>query len=174
VLTVLIVGGVWLAILVLLMAILATSKRANEESVYALRLLQEGTGELLADVAATVHRALEAERVTVVLMDPGAPASGQVGGCFGAPGLVGRHVHVAATRGTGIVDAADAARLGLPAAAEGPGRWTFAHLPLTGEGRLVGAVTVASRSRAFSDSDLALIERVARNGARSFNRRLGR
>jgi GAF domain-containing protein len=65
----------------------------------------------------------------------------------------------------------EAVDFGLADAGECPAAWTFAHVPLAGAGRLVGAVTAASRSRTFTEDDLTVIERMARNRARQFDRR---
>lgn len=172
----LLITAAWVAVLALTLSVLMTAKRADEAMARELgrpsrRLAARPPDGPLADVAAEVQRAVGAERVAVVVVDPGEPATGRVGACCGAPGLVGRRVRIAPTRTTGVVRPADAAGLGLAVADEGPWPWTFAHLPLPGEGRLVGAVTVASRSRAFTDDDLTVIERIARSRGRPFDRR---
>ena len=65
-----------------------------------------------------------------------------------------------------------ATALGIGGAAERAGAWTFAHVPITGEGELLGAVTVAAcDERQFTRDDLAVVERLARSRVPRFDRR---
>jgi hypothetical protein len=125
----------------------------------------------LAGVAVAVRDQLGAERVTVVVSDPGEPQTGLVCACLGAPGQLGRRVPVETSPATMVLDPVEAAALGLPAdPAELP--WTLAHLPLSGPSGLLGAVTVAGRRpRAYTEGEVGSIERLARHGARHFDRR---
>jgi hypothetical protein len=171
--TILLITGGWAGVLLFTCSLLTVARRSDDA---ALRHYQRDIDALradrsLADVARQVHWALGAERVTVVLAESHEPATGKVGACVGAPGLVGSRVRVGAARGTGVVRPVDALGLGLAGGDVCPAAWTFAHVPLSGNGHLVGAVTAASRSRTFTDEDLAVIERVARNRGRPFDRR---
>jgi GAF domain-containing protein len=169
--------GVWGAVVLLALSVVKAVSREDEALAAEIgRAAGEGApapapDDALTALAAELRWALGAERVTVVLADPYEPAGGRVRACAGAPGLVGRRVRMATTPRTGVVRPAEAAGFGLADADACPAAWTFAHVPLDGDGRLVGAITAASRSRTFTDDDLTVIERVARNRARPFDRR---
>jgi signal transduction protein with GAF and PtsI domain len=159
------------------LAILTAAKHADE-------LAERWHGELPAAVealpahgalgrlVADVRSALDVDRVTVVVSDPAEPASGLVGACIGARGLVGSRVHVEAEPVTGTLSAAQAAVLGLAAETDDDGPWTYAYVPIAGGDEVLGAVTVASRrARAFTQRELTSIECLARRGAGQFDRR---
>lgn len=173
--TLAIVGVTYLIFLLLVLAVLTVAKRADEATERHVLALG-GAVETFPDhaalgrVAAEICNALEAERVSVVLTDPGEPGIGVVRACLGAPGLLGSRVPLEPRSSTGVLGAAEAAVLGLAAEAGSPA-WRFAHVPIAGAGQVVGAVTAASRSRTFADTDLTLIEHVARRAARPFDRR---
>jgi hypothetical protein len=128
----------------------------------------------LGRLAATVHDTLEVERVAVVVSDADEPGTGVVAACFGVPGLLGNRVPVLDEPATGLLYASDVAALGI---GDGDGEpdeepWAVAQLPITGRNQLLGALTVASRrEREFSDYDLRVLERLAREGAPQFDRR---
>jgi hypothetical protein len=168
-------AAAYVVFVVFTLALVRVGKRADEATERHARALGHSVETRPGDaalrrVARGIRDALQAERVSVVLTNPGEPTTGVVAACLGAPGLVGSRVPVEPTSATGVLGPAEAPVVGLASGA-GSDAWTFAHLPLTGMSDLVGTVTAASRSRTFAEADLALMEHVARDGARPFDRR---
>ena len=171
----LLLGSAYLAFLMLLLALLTVASRADDQAERQFAAVRGTVAALpdhaaLARVAAEVCETLQAERVAVVLSDPDEPHTGVIRACLGAPGLLGSRVPVEPTPATGVLGAPDAPTLGLAQPAESEA-WTYAHVPIAGPDDVLGTVTAARRSRAFAQADLALIEHVARRGARPFDRR---
>jgi GAF domain-containing protein len=167
---VILIGSGYLVFVAFVVALLRASKLADKDMARQVRA--ELPAELSLDrVVAQVHRAFEADHVTVVVADPEEPAMGRIEACLGAPSLVGRRIPVERTPATGVVGAPQAERLGLAPERQAGKPWRFAHVPIAGEGETLGTVTVARRSRAFDGRDLEFIEHLARSGAHQFDRR---
>ena len=144
----------------------AVAPRADAPPVLAV------TGQAGLEVlAADVHEALDVDRVAVVVSDDEEPGIGRVGACFGSPKHLGSRIDLIPVPVTGPMSPFGAAALGIGDADERAGVWTFAHVPITGHGELLGAVTVAAcDDREFTEDDLTALERIARRAPR-FDRR---
>jgi hypothetical protein len=126
----------------------------------------------LERLAADVHETLDVDRVAVVVSDDDEPGVGRVEACFGPPRLLGSRVELLPVPVTGPMSPFGATALGIAGADEHANAWTFAHVPITGSGELLGAVTVAALGeREFTDDDLTVLERLARSGVPRFDRR---
>jgi hypothetical protein len=126
----------------------------------------------LGRLAVELRDSFDVEQVSVVVSDPEDPGIGVVGACLGAPGLLGSRIPVVTEPTTGLLNAAEAAALGLGEDGEDDAPWTYAHVPIPGADGLLGAVTVATRrSREFRERDLVALERVARQRTPQFDRR---
>jgi hypothetical protein len=90
----------------------------------------------------------------------------------GAPELLGTHVLLQTERATGCKTPEEAAVLGLDEDGTAELPWSYAHVPITGAGDLLGSVTLVSRRfRSFTEQDLSGVERLARRRVPSFDRR---
>jgi hypothetical protein len=159
----------YLVFLGFVLSLLAAAKRGDEalgRSGPSVEVLRDR--EPLGRIAADVHHLLGAERVTVIVGEGEHRESGLVAACFGAPGLLGARIPVAAETSAGVLHPEEAAALGLA----GGTSWSFAHIPLDGPEGVSGAITVATRRpNAFTPGELGRIERLARRGAPEFERR---
>lgn len=168
--TMLMLGGLgYLALMgfvIALMRAAALGDAAAPPPVPAVEVLEDHVP--LGRVAADVHDLLGAERVTVILGERERHDGGLVVACLDAPGLLGERVPVASEIAAGVLEAEEAAALGLP----GGAAWTFAQVPLDGPDGVTGAVCVAARRpTAFTGGELERIEQLARRGAPVFERR---
>ena len=126
----------------------------------------------LKQLAADVQDALDVDRVAVVVSDDEEPGVGRVGACFGSRKPLGSRIDLIPVPVTGPMSPFGAAALGIGDADERADAWTFAHLPITGTGELLGAVTVAAcGERDFTVHDLTVLERLARSRVPRFDRR---
>ena len=159
----------YLALVSFVMALMKTAARADAavpHAVAAVEVLEHH--EPLGRVAADVRHLLGAERVTVILGQAERRDGGLVVACMDAPGMLGARVPVASETAAGVLQAEEAAALGLP----GGAAWSFAHIPLDGPDGVAGAVCVAARRpTVFSGGELERIEQLARRGAPVFERR---
>ena len=168
--TTLVIGALgYLALVGFVMTIMRAAALGDEAAPLpapAVEVLEDH--EPLGRIAADVHDLLGADRVTVVLGEGERGDGGLVVACLDAPGLLGARVPVAAETAAGLLEAEEAAALGLP----GGTAWTFAHVPLDGPDGVTGAVCVAARRpTAFTGGELERIEQLARRGAPVFERR---
>jgi GAF domain-containing protein len=156
------IAGTYAGLLALVMSLATMAKRADTEMEVRAPVARDGLSGPEADrLAAAVHGAIEAERVTVVAADAGDPGMGRIAAGIGVPDLLGARVRLPAGRITGVVRAAEAAPLGLPFPPRSSALWRYAHVPLIRDGALVGAVTVARRWRPFTEEELWFAEHVA-------------
>ena len=171
------VGAGYLIALASILAILTGAKRGDErlERQIASTKAEHETPPSrvsLSPIATALGDELDAECVIVVVTVPGDPGIGVVRTSLGAPGLLGSRVPVNGVAAAGLLDAEEAATLGLVSDREPDLPWTFAHVPLPGtHDEVMGTVTVASRrSQPFTEEDVRFIERVASRGASRFAR----
>jgi hypothetical protein len=177
--TIALLAAGYLAFLTFILALLTMAKRGDQAASRQYSTLPAPTARALpghqplAHVATAVHERLGAERITVVVSDPDDPASGTVCATLGAPELLGSRVPVEKAVSVGLLQSPQAEALGLAVAPDpDDSPWAFAHVPLTGTAAVAGAVTVAARRAvAFGEHDIDAIERLARDGARHFDRR---
>jgi hypothetical protein len=126
----------------------------------------------LERLAADVHETLGVDRVAVVVTGEEGPGMGRVGACVGPDSLLGSRVSLIPEPVSGPMTPTGAAALGIGGPDEGEGAWSFAHVPITTEDELLGAITVACEGdRRFTDADLARLERLARSQVPRFDRR---
>ena len=177
--TLALVAAGYLLFLAFVLALLTAAKRGDQVLAQQYANLHDPTARALpghlplAAVATAVHERLGAERIAVVVSDPDDPASGTVCAALGAPELLGSRVLVETAPAVGLLQPPQAEALGLAVAPGGDDSpWAFAHVPLIGSAAVSGAVTVAARRPvAFGEHDIDAIERLARDGARHFDRR---
>jgi GAF domain-containing protein len=161
---VLLVVGTYLGVVAVALSLGAAAGDADDAMAREIRPHALPTGRSLTQVAAAVHGALEAERVMVVVRDPGDPARGRIGACIGAPHLVGGSIALGAAPAAGVIRAPEARLLGLPWPPRTSALWRYAHVPLTHDGRVAGAVVVARRWRAFTEEEISFVEHIALEG----------
>jgi hypothetical protein len=163
-------AAAYLAVLILVLALLKAAKSADEAEERAAvrelplwatqpvpperrRAVIEASGEWLARRMADAHAALNVERIAVVLRDPADRRTWVVEACVGVRGLCG-------TAMTGRTPGAVGLLVGRES---GPGRpWSVASAPIAVDGDVVGEVAVATR-RAWGlrGHDDELLERLA-------------
>jgi hypothetical protein len=149
----------------------ATAPRANAVAA-APPVRAVAVSPPLEQLAEDVHDALAVDRVTVVVSDDEKPGVGRVRACFGSPKPLDSRINLIPVPVTGPMSPFGAAALGIGDADERADSWTFAHVPITGAGELLGAVTVATcGERDFTEDDLTVVERLARSRVPRFDRR---
>ena len=177
------------AMLAFVLLLLASARRREEEATRALDRFTAAAPRVdavpaappvraiagsppLERLAEDIHDALAVDRVTVVMSDDEKPGVGRVGACFGSRKPLGSRIDLIPVPVTGPMSPFGAAALGIGDADERADAWTFAHVPITGAGELLGAVTVAScGERDFTEDDLTIVERLARSRVPRFDRR---
>ena len=187
-LTIAVLAG-YAAMLALVLRLLASARGREEEATRALDTLT-GAARLadaapaappvraitlsppLERLAEDVHDALAVDRVTVVVSDDEKPGAGRVRACVGSPKPLGSRIDLIPVPVMGPMTPFGAAALGIGDADERADTWTFAHVPITCAGELLGAVTVATcGERDFTEDELTIVERLARSRVPRFDRR---